>query len=211
VRITSFLNQSSVLPARLRTQHSGCNEATTTDARHPDCMAAVRRYCSRRGFPAGLMQELNSPNNVFGVGCLASEDTSYGAVPITTLTSHHAGCTSINQSQSADCIAASHRYCVSQGFDVGVPQEVGNAQGQSVLHVACFNATEYGDVAISTLKSFHSGCDRTTRAQHSHCTSASHRYCQSRGAEGGYVQEVGNNVFGVACFDFARYGDVRVN
>ena len=121
----------------------------------------------------------------------------------------HSGCNSIGESRDPDCVAAMHRFCFTTGHGgAGVSQEV----GQGVFGVACFNPSWYGDVPLNDLRNLHGGCDGLGKSQHSDCMAAVHRWCNQNGrGSAGIVQEVGNGVFGVACFNPQSYQDVSLN
>lgn len=84
----------------------------------------------------------------------------------------------------------------------------GNQNG--VLGVACFDTQWFGDISIEELRTQHSGCDSTEKSRSSDCVAAIHRACNVRGAGGGVAQEIGNGVFGVACFDTKWFGDIPI-
>jgi Domain of unknown function (DUF4157) len=183
----------------LASYHPGCSG----DPQSPECVAAIHRACAALGAGGGMSQEVG--NGVFGVACF---DTKwYGDVSIGDLRSKHPGC-NLENSQSPECVAAIHRFCSSSfGAGGGMSQEVGNG----VFGVACFDTKWYGDVSIDDLRSKHPGCDNANKSRSSDCLAAIHRFCSSSfGAGGGMSQEVGNGVFGVACFNTKWYGDISV-
>ncbi|MGZ8931265.1 MAG: hypothetical protein ACXW0O_09770, partial [Methylosarcina sp.] len=125
-----------------------------------------------------------------------------------TLTNYHSGCMGNDKSTHSDCMAAAHRYCTkTRSSNAGVIQEIGNR----VYGTACFTASWYGDVSINELSKAHSGCNNISKSQDSECLSAVHRWCSQNSKGGaGVVQEIGNNVFGVACFNPQFYQDVSL-
>lgn len=183
--------------------HGGCN--TVEKSRNPDCVAAMHRYCSNSGRGGGgVSQEVG--RGVFGVACF--NPTWYGDVPLNDLTNLHGDCNNLGQSQSGACVAAVHRWCSQTGKgEGGIVQEVGNG----VFGVACFAPQSYQDVALTTLQSEHGECNSLDRSQSGACVAAMHRWCEKSGqGTAGFSQEVGQGVFGVACFNSTWYGDVRV-
>lgn len=184
--------------------HGGRN--TGSNSRSPDCVSAMHRYCvnyvAGGGSVAGVSQELG--NGVFGVACF--DAAWYGEVPLSDLRNMHGGC-NLGKSQHPDCMAAVHRWCEQTGRGgAGIVQEVGN----NVFGVACFNPRSYQGVSLNILTEAHGGCNSIAKSQDSDCVAAMHRWCGNRGIGTGLAQEVGTDEFGVACFDNRWYGDVRV-
>jgi hypothetical protein len=188
--------------ATLKSLHPGCDDESKSQT--PDCVAAIHRFCENSVKGAGISQEVGS--NVFGVACFTP--TSYGDVSLTELAGQHPGCNAESLSRSPDCVSAIHRVCAaSSPGGAGVSQEV----GAGVLGVACFTPSWYGDVSLDALSSKHPGCNGLEKSQQGECMAAVHRWCADSGLGGaGLVQEVGNGVFGVACFQPSSYGDVKI-
>jgi hypothetical protein len=189
--------------------HPGCDRLEKS--RHPDCVSAIHRFCSadNRG-GAGLAQEVAArppPENdgLFGVACFTP--SSYDDVPLAQLTQRHPGC-GLETSQGGDCMAAVHRWCVeNRKGGAGLAQEVGNG----VFGVACFQPSGYQDVAVQNLKALIAECDGAGKSQHQACVAAIHRWCVgNQKGDAGIAQEVGNGVFGVACFRTTSYTDLVV-
>lgn len=123
------------------------------------------------------------------------------------LMSLHDGCDSVHRARSPDCVAAIHRYCTGAHGGAGLSQEIPTAH---TLQVACLSTTFYGDVSVDDLRVHHAGCN-LRGSQESDCVAAMHRWCIHNGKGGaGIAQEVGNGVFGVACFAPEWFGDVSV-
>ncbi|MBA3965064.1 MAG: hypothetical protein H0X47_04710 [Nitrospirales bacterium] len=141
------------------------------------------------GIPGG---PLPAPNAIFAVN----------------LTALHPGCNANSKSREPDCVAAMHRVCSQAGRGgAGVSQEVGT----DVFGVACFNPSWYGDVSLNDLKNKHPGCNNLGKSQNPDCVAAVHRWCADTKNGYGIVQEVGNGVFGVACFASQSYQDVSIS
>ncbi|MEO1347996.1 MAG: hypothetical protein AAFW84_04235 [Cyanobacteria bacterium J06635_15] len=194
---------NSIFAVNLTALHNGCN--ALHKSRTPDCVAAIHRVCSQAGRGgAGISQEVGS--GVLGVACF--DPSWYGDVSLNDLEGHHGGCNDLSKSQSADCVAAIHRYCFSSGHGgAGVAQEV----GAGVFGVACFNPRSYQDVSLSALSSQHEGCNDLSKSQSPDCVAAMHRWCVTNNLGSiGLAQEVGANVFGVACFNASWYGDIAL-
>ena len=203
VVICTFLPSPVFAQSTLQSFHSGCDAMDKFV--HPDCAAAIHRYCSAAGRGgAGISQEAGQ--GVFGVACF--QPSFYGDVPLATLLTLHPGCNTPDKSRSPDCVSAVHRWCATGGRGgAGLVQEIGNA----VFGVACFQPKSYRDVAINDLKSLHNGCDDPGKSQDGACVAAIHRWCNNRArGSAGLSQEVGNGVLGVACFDTTTYNDVPV-
>lgn len=194
-------------PSTLEGYHSGCNRMDKS--RHPDCLAAVSRYCQAiKQAGGGVSQEIGY--NVFGVSCFQSQ--SYHDASLQELKQFNEGCDSIEKAISNDCAAAIHRFCVDRHPDdeksIGIVQEIGS----SSFGLACIKPNWYGDVDIQVLSSqFVGSCNDVSRAQSTDCVSAIHRWCTSNNhGDSGISQEVGNGRLGVGCFNPIWYGDVSV-
>lgn len=201
--LSSAHAQQSNSQLSLYGQHNGCD--SPSNARSPDCVAAMHRYCAKSGHGgAGMSQELALSS--IGVACV--NPNWYGDVQLSELRRLHNGCDDIRKSQTSDCMAAVHRWCNQSGKGGGgIVQEVGD----SVLGVACINAKYYGDAPLHQLTNEHSGCSHPNASQDSDCVAAVHRWCIRHGhGDAGISQEVGDGVFGVACFNVSWYGNVRV-
>ncbi|OKH31232.1 hypothetical protein FACHB389_22045 [Nostoc calcicola FACHB-389] len=116
----------------------------------------------------------------------------------------HSDCT--GDSRSAECVSAIHRACNLRSAGAGIAQELGNG----VFGVACFDPKWYGEISLSELSGHHSGCSSMGNSQSAECVSAIHRACNLRSAGAGIAQELGNGVFGVACFDPKWYGEISI-
>lgn len=178
--------------------HSGCDG----NPLNPACVAAIYRACNAKGSGGGFGQE--AAGGVIGVACLNT--AWYGGISIAELRGHHSDCDNNGKSQTASCAAAVHRACASRNGNAGIVQEVGS----NGFGVACFNAKWYGGISINELRSHHSDCDSVGKSRTSSCTAAVARACKKRGAGGGVIQEVGNDGFGVACFDNQSYENIPV-
>jgi uncharacterized protein YkwD len=197
-------SQPAIPPAAtLQSLHSGCDAESKSQT--ADCVAATHRFCAGPiGLGAGIAQEVGQ--NVLGVACFTPN--WYGDVSLADLTGRHPGCHDGALSRSPDCVSAIHRACAQGSLGgAGVSQEV----GAGVLGVACFHPSWYGDVALEALRAEHPGCDSLGKSQHPDCMAAVHRWCSHAGVGGaGLAQEVGNGVFGVACFWPGWYGDAAI-
>jgi hypothetical protein len=71
------------------------------------------------------------------------------------------------------------------------------------------NSQAQSNPSPGSLASYHPDCK--DNPQSPACVAAIHRACETRGASGGMSQEVGNGVFGVACFDTKWFGDVSID
>jgi hypothetical protein len=62
------------------------------------------------------------------------------------------------------------------------------------------------------LRAHHSGCNALSKSRSPDCVAAIHRFCaDTRKIGAGVSQEIGTNVFGVACFQPKHYGDVSLS
>ncbi len=125
-----------------------------------------------------------------------------------TLIELHPGCNSVSKSRNSDCVAAMHRYCSNHDLGrAGISQEVGGDE----IGVACIKENWYGEVPLSELTRSHNECSNMGRSQSGACVAAAHRWCNQTGkGEVGVIQELGNSVFGVACFSAKTYQDVSL-
>ena len=191
----------------LRELHSGCN--TDRRSRHPDCVAAMHRFCNRVTYPptlAGIKMGISREhtNQRIGMSCLQAHWG--GDVRISVLQRHHSGCT-LQRSQHRDCLAAIHRYCTSRFGSVfaGMSQEVGHG----VLGVRCFRSTRKQSVSATILQQRHRWCVYPN-SDSDRCFAAASRWCSSFGYSGGITQEVGNSHMTVACYSAQFSNDVFV-
>ena len=124
-----------------------CNNVAK--AQSSQCTAAIHRYCRNtlNDSYAGLSQHVPS-TSVLQISCF--ESPLKVAVPHSALKAKHSSCNLANSdryttSTSSYCFSAASRYCVDQGYDGGITQEV----NQSIVVVACYNAVYSGDRPIS--------------------------------------------------------------
>lgn len=182
----------------LTDMHGGCDGG---NMQSNECHAAIHRYVMQQGVgSAGVSQEVG--DNAAGI--LAVRAPFYGDFSMAELVSQHGGC-QYPFAQSNNCVAAVHRSCGQRGYSVGLTQEIGSTG----YGVACFNADWYGDVSMAELKSLHGGCEYP-EARSNNCVAAIHRACLNRGFAGGLAQEIGNQAYGIACFNGSWYGNARI-
>lgn len=184
----------------LSQHHAACDRPQR--ARSAVCVSAAHRTCAARGANFGVTQEV-SPTSA-KTDC--AHPAWYGDVPLAALTRLHGGCTALDQSQTANCIAATHRYCSQRnGGWAGLAQEV----GRSVFGVACLPTLKKVSVSFAELSRHHSGCNGPGQAQTSDCYAAAHRYCGAAAGNAlGIVQEVAAQGVTVACIPRASSADV---
>jgi hypothetical protein len=173
-------------PNLLMSLHRGCD--APGKSRSSDCTAAIHRHCSYNNQGGGVSQEVGA--NDLGIACF--EKSAFRDIAPADLRTYHDGC---DDPQSANCMAATHRFCNTLGATGGLVQEIGvNAFG-----VACFQGG-YFDVSHQELKGYHEGCT-PEQSSGPNCLAAAGRYCrQAKGFTGGLIQEVGLGAYGVACF-----------
>lgn len=191
---------------KLRQFHGGCT--TNSKNRHPDCVAAMSRYCNQIKFPwiqpeRPLMAA--SREHAYGrihFSCIQTTRVEY--VTLSELRRYHGGCRRY-KSQSSDCLAAINRYCSANcnGDHAGMAQEV----PYDGLYITCFKSSLKVSVPIPQLRRLHRGC-RARRSNSDDCFAAASRWCGKRGHTGGITQEVGGNRITVACYK-AVYSTVR--
>ena len=180
---------------RLHEFHPGCN--TDGKSRHPDCVAAMSRYCNNIQFscnrPVHAITAVSQEhaNGWIVFGCI--ESTYAGPVPMSTIHHLHGGCRHGN-SQSMDCLAATHRFCTPG--HAGLTQEVAAPDS---LWVTCFKASLEQMVSIGELQAMHYPCSMGT-SNSDDCFAAASRWCISRGHNGGITQEATGNHIHVVCF-----------
>ena len=180
---------------RLHEFHHGCN--TDGKSRHPDCVAAMSRYCNNIQFscnrPVHAITAVSQEhaNGWIVFGCI--ESTYAGPVLMSTIHHLHGGCRHGN-SQSMDCLAATHRFC-TEGH-AGLTQEVAASDS---LWVTCFKASLEQMVSIEELQAMHYPCSMGT-SNSDDCFAAASRWCTSRGHNGGITQEATENHIHVVCF-----------
>ena len=195
----------SVPEITLSELHEGCY--TDGRSRHPDCLAAMHRFCNRVIYPTqihtiGISRE--HINERIGMSCVKA--SWYGDVLVSDLQKYHAGCT-LFKSQHRDCLSAIHRYCIDRlhsNYAAGISQEVGT----NVLGIGCFIAIHVEDVMHSVLTNLHPDCIFPNSDSH-RCFAAASRFCgEYFGYSGGITQEVNGDIMTVACYNAEFSGDV---
>ena len=104
-----------------------------------------------------------------------------------------------------------HSFCnrvvyPTQIHTIGISREHINER----IGMSCVKASWYGDVLVSDLQKYHTGCT-LSKSQHRDCLSAIHRYCIDHldsNYAAGISQEVGTNVLGIGCFIATHKEDV---
>jgi len=188
----------------LRNYNSACN--AVSKSRTPECVNAMHKFCSTKKILYGaISQEYGT--SIITVACFGA--SWYGNVLLSSLKTHHSGCSSLTFGQTPNCVAAAHRWCVKEGKG-----NAGLIQGSidPGFGVACFTPSWYGSVPLVSLKAYHAGCNSVSLSQAPDCVAAIRRWC-SGNAKGtnGIAQEVGADNFGVACFNANWYGVLSVN
>ena len=190
--------------------HSGCH--VDSRSRHPDCVAAMHRYCLRVTYPTprrsiGISRE--HTNYRIGLSCITSHWN--GNVLVHELRRFHGGC-QLHGSQGSHCLAATHRFCTGRfGNDfAGISQEV----GPNFFKVNCFRTARKENVRLGVLTALHSGCTFPNSYSPA-CFAAASRWChQYFGFSGGITQEVNRSIMTVACYNADYSGDaftIRIN
>lgn len=181
----------------LRQFHDLCN--SNAKSRSPQCVAAMSRYCNVIKFPwyepkfPLLAASREHGQNVITFSCIRV--TLARQVTLSELKSYHNGCTK-NASQSSQCLAAIHRFCLSDcGSDAGLAQEIPT----DGIFVTCFKASLKKTLPISDLTNEHGLCN-TDVSSGDNCFAAASRWCIKRGHTGGITQEVGGDSVLVACY-----------
>lgn len=127
-----------------------------------------------------------------------------------TLQEYDSKCDSYAKSRNSHCVAATHRFCSDPEAyrgGAGIIQEI-KFHG---FGVACFAPSKYSDVPLTNLTDLHPGCNDKSLSQHPACVTAAYQWCTKTGnGNAGIVQEVGNEVFGVACINAQSYQDVSI-
>ena len=153
------------------------------------------------------------------VCCLLFEISTAGrcgvSAPQRTLSELHSGCSSNSRSCHPDCVAAMHRFCGQVTYPtamitLGVSREHINGR----IGISCIQSRWSGNVPISTLQSYRSGCN-AGKSQHRDCLAAIHRYCQATlgGTQfAGTSQEVpSSRALYIKCFQTPRKEHVHHN
>lgn len=193
----------SVPEITLQKLHGGCHGDHRS--RHPDCLAAMHRFCNRITYTSKMTTLGVSRENInhrIGTSCIKSHWA--GHVNINDIRRLHGGC-NLHKSQHRDCLAATHRYCwkkFGQGY-AGISQEV----GRDFFEIHCFQVARKEAVRWQVLNRFVPSC-RYPKSDFSTCFSAASRWCMSLGHSGGITQEVGHGRMTVACYNAVFSGDV---
>ena len=188
--------------------HSGCS--SNSRSRHPDCVAAMHRFCGQVTYPTAMTTlgvSREHTNGRIGMSCIQSRWS--GNVPISTLQRHHSNCNA-GKSQHRDCLAAIHRYCQAT---LGGTQFAGTSQevpSSSALYVKCFQTPRKEHVRHDVLASRHGGCT-FPNSDSDNCYAAASRWCVFLGYSGGITQEVNTIGVTVACYNAEFTNDVFVS
>lgn len=165
-------------------------------SRSPECTSAVARFCRSQDFSGGFSQEVPL-DSIFAI-CLNGD---MAEVNFSTLASLHGGCTDRTKSQTADCMAAAHRYCAANaGTNSGIIQDTRN----NFARILCFNGL-IRRLTLDTLRKFNPRCDSLSDSQHPFCVTAIHKYCEQQSGSdgvhfsGGISQEVPSDSLVVSC------------
>jgi hypothetical protein len=148
-------------------------------------------------------------------GVVLPPKTRYYNVPLSQLQALHNGCTAADMSAtpgySRSCIAASHRYCINQGYEGAIITELDSSVPDYNVGVDCFRGKAFSRVNISQLSSWHSGCTianiLTTREYSYACQAAASRLCQNQGYSTGVLQEISSPYLWVSCVDRPAWTD----
>lgn len=190
--------------------HKGCNNDGLS--RHPDCVAAMHRFCSQLTFISrpkvssmlGVSQEHG--NGIITMSCVGSNSND---IKINVLRQYHSGCDRTSKSQHRDCLAAIHRFCkkeLKNGAAAGISQEV----GKDSLLVSCFMSARKESINKDVLKRDHDKCEYPY-SDSRQCFSAASRWCRRVGHSGGITQEVEYDIILVACYDAVLTNDIFVH
>ena len=186
--------------------HSGCH--TNGRSHHPNCLAAMHRFCGRVSYPSaihtlGISRE--HINRRIHLSCVKSHWK--GLVQIGDLSSVHSGC-NIHKTQHRDCLSASHRFCTNRfgGDKAGIIQEV----RQGIVELHCFTTTRKETVRHDVLRNLNPGCQFPNSDSDS-CFSAASRWCNRYfGYSGGMTLEVNSSLIVVGCYN-AEFSGIAFN
>ncbi|KAF1995077.1 hypothetical protein P154DRAFT_624262 [Amniculicola lignicola CBS 123094] len=178
--------------------HPGCYSVERS--RTPQCVVAMHRSCiyNEKGSTA-IPQEVGRHS----LGFLCTEAKSYEDVKYSDIPNCKGA-----MSQFGPCYSSVHQYCDKAGHGgVGIVQEL----GVDSASVACIPYASYQNVKMTTLQSYHSGCNSPALGQSADCASAVHRYCFRNGrGNGGVVTELGKDEIAVGCIKEGNYVEVNI-
>jgi hypothetical protein len=164
----------------LVTLHPGCDGSTQRWGL--SCSSAFHRFCSGRGCTNSGFGPAENDGDYATATCVAGAEivvTTWGE-----LSSFHAPCDGATELYGPNCNAAISRLCGARGRVSGFgPLEV---SGAGEVYVACVTSAEYVATTYTTLAGSHPGCDGVTDRWTQACNAAIHRFCQGRGAAGGF-------------------------
>lgn len=184
--------------ADLTAQHDGCTVSTLTHSSNPGvpraCVSAAHRWCRARNFSGAAVTEFGPNWSYLEVGCFKA--ARYEGVHVNELAAFHSGCnwsssTSLPEYTNA-CNAAANRFCKSGGHVSGALQDI---YGSGYFNLSCdlkLDSSAYvSGVALSTLGCTQADIDTVGGGVSKGCASRANRFCQGRGAVGGFIVEVG--------------------
>ncbi|MBF0442249.1 MAG: trypsin-like peptidase domain-containing protein [Oligoflexales bacterium] len=174
-----------------------------------DLLAINYVYLSYRGRDA-TQDELKSAYLLLSNGMSFSDlEKMIKEVP-RTLSDMHTGCLQQDPHGNA-CTAAIHRYVTKKGVGtVGLVREVIEGASFHIFDIAAINAPYVYDRSIKELQSYHPDC-AFPHAQSNECIAAVHRACKALGYSAGLTQEVGEQVYTIACFNADLYEKISVS
>lgn len=125
--------------------HGGCKG----DLQSKECAAASANYCRTKSPTASLGGlALASAGKSAVIGCV--QFVAYENVHISKLTAEHNKCTHTDLTQTSDCLAAIHRYCIKRlnnNFMVlGMAQQLD--RNRQIVGLGCWVADSYGDAKV---------------------------------------------------------------
>ena len=189
----------------LRELHSGCD--ADSKSRHPDCAAAMHRFCQRVTYP--------SPITTFGVprenadskihmSCVRSYWS--GNLSLATLQHHYRWC-AMDKSQDRDCLHAAENFCkhrLGSQF-AGMVQEV--YPDARMMHVHCFKSPRMEVVSLEVLQHHLQYC-QYPETDSAPCFAAARRWCAQFGYDGGITIGSGTDGVFVACYN-AEFNNIE--
>ena len=185
--------------------HSGCD--ADSKSRHPDCAAAMHRFCQRVTYPSpittfGLPRE-NADSKIH-MSCVRSYWS--GNVSLAVLQQHYLYCR-IYQSQQRNCIHAAENFCKQRlgSQFAGVVQEL--YSDENLMHVHCFRSPRIEFVPLNVLQDHLDSC-QFPHTESAPCFAAAHRWCAQFGYDGGITMSSNSRAAFVACYN-AEFNNIE--
>jgi len=126
---------------RLQSYNSACSDGSVTQKE--GCYRAAQKFCQKQhSLPAALLQGVSG--SLVNVACFTPK--WQGKVSFSVLKTHFSRCTGADKAEKSGCVAAVHRYCLTEHkANAGVVQKI----AREGLVLACFTPSIYSNMPLT--------------------------------------------------------------